>query len=154
MAKRVRIREAGAAGGSYFAAPKSGLQFVETGCKPLDLVLGGGWAVGRIANIVGDKSTGKTLLCIEACANFIRKFPKGKIRYWEAEAAFDKPYAAALGMPINRIDFGDEKKPIHTVEDFFEMLEVVCDNARGHELVILDSLDALSDRSEVEREID
>jgi len=154
MAKRVRLRDAGAAGGSYFSAPKHGLQFVETGCKPLDLVLGGGWAVGRIANIVGDKSTGKTLLCIEACANFLRKFPKGKIRYWEAEAAFDKPYAAALGMPTNKIDFGDDKDPIHTVEDFFERLTAVAEKATTHELVILDSLDALSDRSELEREID
>lgn len=138
----------------YFAGPKSSLQFIETGCKPLDLVLGGGWAIGRIANIVGDKSTGKTLLCIEACANFIRKYPKGKIRYWEAEAAFDKPYAAALGMPVSKIDFGDDKDPIHTVEDFFERLTIVAENAKTHELVILDSLDALSDRSEIDRDID
>lgn len=154
MAKRVRIGAAGAAGGMYFASPKSSLRFIETGCKPLDLVLGGGWAVGRIANIVGDKSTGKTLLCIEACANFIRKYPKGRIRYWEAEAAFDKPYAAALGMPVDKIDFGDDKDPIHTVEDFFERLTIVAENAKTHELVILDSLDALSDRSEIDRDID
>jgi hypothetical protein len=39
-------------------------------------------------------STGKTLLCIEAAANFGRKYPKGRIRYLEAESAFQKDYAA------------------------------------------------------------
>lgn len=39
-----------------------------TGCVLLDSALGGGWPYGRMVNVVGDKSTGKTLLAIEACA--------------------------------------------------------------------------------------
>jgi recombination protein RecA len=139
-------------GGSYFAAPKSKLEFISSGSTLFNLALGGGWAEDRIANIVGDKSTGKTLQCIEATANFAIKYPKGKIRYREAESAFDKAYAQALGMPIDRIDFGSKK--IETVEDLFEDLTKICAGAKQKEFVCVDSLDALSDRSEMEREID
>lgn len=148
VVRRTRIIKPG---GNYFASPKSGLNFIHSGAKVLDLALGGGWAEDRVSNIVGDKSTGKTLLCIEASANFTMKYPKGKIRYREAEAAFDQPYAKALGMPIERIDFGE---PLETVEDLFEDLTAIVDGAKSKELVIVDSLDALSDRGEMERDMD
>jgi recombination protein RecA len=138
-------------GGNYFAAPKTNIEFISSGCLTLDLALGGGWAENRIANIVGDKSSGKTLLAIEAAANFGLKYPKGKIRYREAEAAFDMAYAASLGMPVDRVDFD---KPIETVEDMFEDLEKVIAGARQPELYILDSLDSLSDRAELARDMD
>jgi recombination protein RecA len=146
MIERVKVSKP-----NYFGSKKKELEFISTGCKPLDLALGGGWAEGRIANIVGDKSTGKSLLCIEAATNFAIKYPKGKIRYRECEAAFDPEYAAALGMPVSRVDFGD---PLDTIEDLFEDMEHVLKNASGPELYIVDSLDALSDRAELEREMD
>lgn len=149
MASRVELRAKG--GGNYFAAPKAGIHFINSGCHTLDLALGGGWAQGRVANIVGDKSTGKTLLCTEAAANFAIQHRKGKIRYRESEAAFDQAYARALGMPVDRIDFGD---PMETVEDLFEDLQKVIAGAKGPELFICDSLDALSDRAEMERDMD
>jgi recombination protein RecA len=151
MVERVRSSEPTS---NYFAHPKTSLKFIPSGCKTLDLALGGGWARGRVANIVGDKSTGKTLLCIEASANFSIVAPKGKIRYREAEAAFDNSYAKALGMPIERIDFGQNDKAFETIEDMFEDLDAIISKAKGPELMIVDSLDALSDRAESERKID
>lgn len=152
MVERERVRVAKKqGGGNYFAAPKDNIQFISSGCKTLDLALGGGWARGRVANIVGDKSTGKTLLCIESSANFVATEKKGKVRYREAESAFDKGYAKALGMPVDRIDFGE---PMETVEDLFEDLQRIVKGARGPELVIVDSLDALSDRDEMDRDLD
>jgi recombination protein RecA len=147
------IRSAG--GGNYFANPKEKIPFISSGCTTLDLALGGGWAEGRVANIIGDKATGKTLQAIEAAANFAMKYSKvkAKVRYRESEAAFDIPYARALGMPIERIDFGADK-PMETVEDFFEDLAKIVDGAKTPELVILDSLDALSDRAELARSMD
>src|SRR5258708_16290960 len=109
-------------GGSYFLAPTE-VEFISSGCAVFDCVLGGGWAVRRIVNLVGDKSTGKTLLGIEACCNFVKQFSTiGKIRYVEPEAAFDKSYAAALGLPVDRIAFADDDS-IHTVEDFHTDLD-------------------------------
>ena len=138
-------------GGLYFGRPNTTLQFIPSGCKLLDLALGGGWARRRIANIVGNRSSGKTLLAIEASANFAFSEPKGIIRYREAESAFDNQYAQALGFPLDKVDFGD---PLETVEDLFEDLTKVVVGSKGPELYIVDSLDALSDRNEMERDID
>ena len=139
-------------GGAYFSAPSSSLQFISSGCRLLDCVLGGGWVLGRISNIIGDKSTGKTLLAIEACANFAHQYPRGDIYYREAEAAFDVQYAQTLGLPTSRMDFSDA---FHTVEDMFEDLsKVTTGSNKRPALYIVDSLDALSDRAELGREID
>jgi recombination protein RecA len=138
-------------GGLYFGSPRTDTLFIPSGCKVLDLALGGGWARRRIANIVGNSSTGKSLLAIEASANFIITEPKGIVRYREAESAFDPDYAEALGFPIDKVDFGD---PIDTIEDLFEDLEKVIEGAKGPEIYIIDSLDALSDRGEMGRPMD
>jgi recombination protein RecA len=148
--KRKRVTEEG--GGSYFTSAKSHIDFIGSGSTTLDCALGGGWAGGRIFNIVGDKSTGKTLLAIETVVNFARKHPKGRIRYAECEHAFDPQYAQALGMPLDRVDFGE---PLETVEDMFEELNKLAESAKKEPtLYIVDSLDALSDRSEMDREVD
>ena len=102
--------------------------------------------------MVGDKSSGKTLLMIEACANFAKLHSDGGIYYRETEAAFQQSYAKALGMPIDRVDFGKDK--LDTVEDLFEDLHYHIRKAKEQSLYIVDSLDALSDRAEQERDID
>ena len=138
-------------GGLYFHAPKAHINFIHSGCTELDLALGGGWVRARISNIIGDNSSGKTLLAIEAAANFALSVPKGKIRYREAESAWDDDYAGAIGFPIDRVDRGE---PIETIEDVFEDLEKVIAGAKTPELYIIDSLDALSDRAELGRNLD
>lgn len=139
-------------GGSYFAAPSRDVEFVSSGCELLNCVLGGGWPLGRIVNIVGDKSTGKTLLAIEAFANFHRTYPTGEMFYNEAEAAFDKSYASALGLPTSAIEFIED---CDTVEQLFDDLTAKCKQLgkKQSALYILDSLDALTDKAELERGI-
>lgn len=151
---------------SPFLDSSPDLRFVRSGCTLLDLVLGGGWPIGRVANIVGDKSTGKTLLAIEAMANFAKLYPEGKIWYRESESAFNTSYAEALGMPLERVKLWNKKKrEFNTVEIFYKDLRrqtrwLTKLNKRRkpdnqiYGLYILDSLDALSDRKEMEREID
>jgi len=136
-------------GGLYFTAPGT-VARIHSGCKLLDCVLGGGWCEGRIANIVGDKSTGKTLLAIEACANFARKHPTGQIYYAEVESAFDSTYAAGLGFPVDRVKFVED---CFTVEDWFKSLDAVAKSAKHPVLYVLDSLDALSDAAEMKRDL-
>ncbi|MAF25770.1 hypothetical protein CL634_09390 [bacterium] len=142
-------------GGQYFASPPPNIKFISSGCELLDCVLGGGWAIGRIANVVGDRSTGKTLLAIEAAANFASAFLNGHIFYREAEAAFDLDYAEALGMPIDRISFNKPDEFV-TVEDFYNDLSQCLEQigTDGIGLYILDSLDALSDKAEIGRGIE
>lgn len=133
------------------AAVESVTEFIHTGCTVLDCVLGGGYAMGRIINIVGDKSTGKTLLAIEACANFIRHYPKGEIVYNEVEAAFDADYAASLGLPVDHIHFTED---CFTIEDMFADIRKRVVKRKTPLLYVVDSLDAMSDKGELERNVD
>lgn len=132
-------------------------EFIHAGSTLLDCVLGGGFPLGRMSNVVGDASSGKSLLAIEACANFHNKFPNGKIIYLEAEAAFDESYAEALGMPISIVEFVGAELKDFTVEALFEHLQITIQELTKSEepcLYVVDSLDALSDRAEKDREID
>lgn len=128
--------------GLYLISEEKSLDFIPSGCTLLDKVLGGGYPIGRISNIIGDKSAGKTLLAIEACANFSRKYPEGNIYYVETEAAFDKKYAKALGIPVHKIDFLEDEN-IVTVENLFKFLDEKVFTKKTKTLFIVDSWDAL-----------
>lgn len=139
-------------GGLYFERDKI-VEFISTGCTPLDLVLGGGGVCeGRVCNIVGDKSTGKTLLAIELCANFHAKHPEGVIKYRETESAFDEAYAHHIGMPTEAVELSTE---LATIEDVFEDLDSYLKESPDRPMLyVIDSLDALSSRAEQKRKID
>jgi len=142
-----------AAPNNYFVGEKKGLRFVSTGCTLLDCTLGGGFVLGRVANIVGDKSTSKTALACEAVTNFLLRYPGGTAAYRETEAAFDRDYAAAMGMPVKKVDWG---QPLITVEGFARDFDGFLDQqieAKQPGIYVLDSLDALSDEAEMERKI-
>lgn len=147
-----RGKESSKASG-YFARPK-GVSFFSSGCQLLDCALGGGWAQGRIINIVGDKSTGKTLIAIEACANFARENKDGLIRYKEAEAAFDKGYAELLGAPLARMEFEEEFDTVEELMGDISDFASRCKSQKVPGLYIVDSLDAISDSAEKKRRIE
>lgn len=121
------------------------VDFISSGCCMFDLVLGGGYPVGRLVNIVGDKSTGKTLLALEAIANFLQKYPGHRICYHETEAAFDKQYAGALGVPVDKIEFCNDRLIEELYENITKFLQT--EGTRPC-LYVIDSLDALSDTAE------
>jgi protein RecA len=116
-----------------------------------------GWPVGRVSNVVGDKSSGKTLLAIEAASLFLENPPQGvapRVEYMEAEAAFDEEYAKKLGLDTDRVNFS---RGLDTVEQMFDKMDNVIDSIKGtnqQALCIVDSLDALSSKAEMERGMD
>ena len=157
MAKRAKLVEDEKPKNSYFTSEKTNIKFVSTGCAVLDCALGGGLALGRTANVVGDKSTAKTGTATEVMINFAHQLPDGDIAYRETEAAWDNAYAEAMGLPLDRIDFGSTENPIITVEDFYEDFNAFCDRQKASKrpgLYVLDSFDALSDQAEMDRDID
>lgn len=140
----------------YFTSTEKNVPLLHSGCNMLDQVLGGGWAGGRILNLVGDKSTAKTALATEMVINFLKDFPDGKAAYRDAEEAFDEDYAAEMGMPVDQVDFGDPDNPIETIEAFYSDLDSFTDSCKKSNvpgLYVMDSLDALSDEAEMERAI-
>lgn len=141
--------------GNYFLSDDKDISFIKSGCVRLDNILSGGWAQNRIINIVGDQASGKTLLAIEACANFKMQYKQGLIHYLEVEDAFDVGYAEALGMPVSVIQF---KQDIDTVEKWYRDVDKLIEERLKKKkneplLYILDSLDALTDEAEKERDI-
>lgn len=137
---------------------KADVQFFSSGSSLLDFVLGGGWALKRVFNIVGNRSAGKTQLAIEACANFAQLYGAENIRINETESAFSRNYAMSkLGLPKGVIFVGDEDlgHGSPTVEDFCHDLEDWLRSRDGSPcLYMLDSFDALSDEAELERKIE
>jgi recombination protein RecA len=123
-------------------------EVIPTGCTMLDCIIGGGWPVGRMSNLVGNKSSGKTLLAIEAATNFMEKYPSGRVIYFEAESAFDSEYAASLGLPLESVAF----PAVNTVEDVFEAMQPLYEEEIPT-FVVIDSLDSLSDEAEADRDI-
>lgn len=135
---------------SYYFAEGAEVEFIPSGCTVLDCVLGGGYPIGSITNIVGDKSTGKTLMAIEASANFRNLYPKAPIFYDVGGGeTFDLPFAQHLGLPKDTV-IGESR----LVEDFYDSLvEFIASYKTGPAFYILDSLDALSDKAEQERKL-
>lgn len=166
---------------SYFLEPD--VQTFSSGCTLLNHALGGGWPLNRMFNVIGDSSTGKTLVMIEAAVQFLRHFNgDADVVFCEAEAAFDKKYAAALGMPVDKVrfisdewivtrkgkkqkylikpeDYSDTVHELHsegifTVEQLELALTCVVDKLKRPTLFMVDSYDALSDDKEQERAAD
>ena len=138
--------------GAYFKEEKP-FEFYSTGCRLLDCCVSGngkGWAENQVINLVGDKATGKSLLACEAAANYLSKYPNAKVWYRDVEARFDKGYVASLGIPVSRFDMNSS---LFTVEDVFEDMQRKAVTAKRG-LYVVDSLDALSDRSELGRAMD
>lgn len=133
---------------------------IPTGCTLLDLGLNGGWVVGRPINIIGDTSTGKTLLAIEAMANFALHFSVKDGRYNETENAFLRGYAETVGLPSGLKFVGDDAEKESdrhgsvTVEDFEADFDAFIRPRIGKGkpcAYILDSFDALEAKSEMKR---
>lgn len=152
--RRKKLAAATEAAASFFANLEKEHTFLSSGCTMFDAILGGGYVLGRIVNLVGDRSTGKTLQAIEAFANFAVTYPDGKARYCEAESAFDDDYAQALGLPLDFISRTKDGE-VRTVQHFYNDLEKFLKDLDGKPgIYVLDSLDALSEDGELERNID
>ena len=110
--------------------------------------LGGGHQWGKIVNLIGDNSTGKTLLCCEAIAHARARLGKKlKWFYDDAEAGFSFPteemYGFEIVAPDNECSF--------TVADFRKNLvkKLAALKADEYLIYVLDSFDALTTEDEV-----
>lgn len=79
------------------------IELLSTGSLAVDAALGGGIPKGKIVDIVGKTSSGKTTLALTACATLQKENPEANIMYIDAEIALDPVYAAALGVDLNKI---------------------------------------------------
>ncbi|XP_058747434.1 DNA repair protein recA homolog 1, chloroplastic-like isoform X2 [Vicia villosa] len=133
--------------GSVTRLGSAGGALVETfpsGCLSLDFALGGGLPKGRIVEIFGPESSGKTTLALHAIAE-VQKLG-GNAMLVDAEHAFDPAYSKALGVDVENL--------IVCQPDHGEMaLENRMCRSGAIDLICVDSVSALTPRAEVEGEI-
>ena len=123
---------------------KVDIDVIPTGAMSLDLALGiGGIPRGRIVEIYGPESSGKTTLAIHILAEAQKK--GDAVAFIDAEHAFDPVYADNIGLDIDNLyisqpDFGEQA---------LEILETLVRSA-AFGVIVVDSVAALTPRAEIE----
>ncbi|OGI76505.1 recombinase RecA [Candidatus Nomurabacteria bacterium RIFCSPHIGHO2_02_FULL_33_12] len=125
-------------------APKINLSVISTGSVGLDMALGiGGLPCGRIIEIFGPESSGKTTLALHVVAESQKK--GGTCAYIDAEHAMDPEYAKNLGVKINDLLIS---QPDHG-EQALEITEALIRSGKI-DVVVIDSVAALTPKDEIE----
>ena len=127
-------------------ASRMRVETISTGALTLDLALGGGYPKGRVVEVYGPESSGKTTLTLHAIAEVQKN--GGVAAFVDAEHALDPVYAASLGVDVENL--------LVSQPDTGEMaLEIVDQLIRSAavDLVVVDSVATLTPRSEIEGEM-
>jgi recombination protein RecA len=126
---------------------KVNVDAISTGSIAMDLALGvGGMPRGRIIEIYGAESSGKTTLCLHIVAEAQKK--GGVCAYIDAEHAMDPDYAKRLGVNIDDLLISQPDSG----ENALQIVETLV-NTKNVDVVVVDSVAALTPQREIEGEI-
>ncbi len=132
---------------SLGTTPMATVEAYPTGSLGLDIALGiGGLPKGRICEIYGPESSGKTTLALHLAAEVQKK--GGNVVFIDAEHALDVDYARKLGVDTSRLLVSQPDSG----EQAFEICETLVLSG-SIDLVIIDSVAALTPRAEIDGEI-
>ena len=127
--------------------PRGELASISLGTLGIDLALGiGGLPRGRIVEVFGHESSGKTTLALHAIAEAQRS--GGLCAFVDAEHALDPIYAQALGVALDRLWVAQPDSG----EQALEICEMLA-RSGGVDLIVVDSVAALVPRAEIEGEM-
>ena len=128
-------------------APRVDVEAIPTGSISLDLALGvGGMPRGRIVEIYGPESSGKTTFALHIVASAQKQ--GGKAAFIDAEHALDPEYAKRIGVKINELLIS---QPDNGEEALNIMEELV--RSGSIDIIVVDSVAALTPRAEIEGEM-
>ncbi|MFT5206289.1 MAG: recombination protein RecA [Candidatus Omnitrophota bacterium] len=128
-------------------AAKRDYDAISTGAMALDIALGiGGVPRGRILEVFGPESGGKTTLCLSIVAQAQKK--GGVAAFIDAEHAFDPTYAKSLGVDLDKLLISQPD----TGEQALQIGEMLI-KSNAVDLIIVDSVAALTPRAEIEGDI-
>ena len=120
------------------------VEVIPTGSIGLDIALGvGGYPRGRIIEIYGPESSGKTTLAIHAVAEAQKA--GGIAAIIDAEHAFDRFYAEALGVDVNNLFISQPDNGEQALEIADQLI-----SSAAVDLVVIDSVAALTPKAEIE----
>jgi recombination protein RecA len=122
------------------------VEYKTSGCLSVDWALGGGWGRGRVVEIYGPESSGKTTLTLHAVAAAQQN---GDLcAFIDMEHALDPGYAAALGVDVEKLIISQPD----TGEQALQITEQLV-NSGALGLIVIDSVAALVPQKEIEGEI-
>ena len=127
-------------------ASKAKVATFPSGAMTLDIALGGGIPRGRIVEIYGPESSGKTTLALHAMAEMQKL--GGTVALIDAEHAFDPEYSQRLGLDVDDVVVCQPE----TGEMALEVVDTLV-RSNAVDLIVVDSVAALVPRSEIEGEI-
>ena len=119
------------------------VETIPTGSVSLDLALGGGIPKGRVVEIYGPESSGKTTLTLHAIAE-IQKMG-GTAAFIDAEHALDPSYAKRIGVDVENLLLSQPDNG----EQALEIVETLV-RSNAVDLIVVDSVAALVPRAEIE----
>ena len=123
------------------------IEAISTGALALDLALGiGGLPRGRITEIYGPESSGKSTLAMHVVAEAQRN--GGVCAYIDAEHAMDPIYARAIGVDVDQLLISQPD----TGEQALEIADMLC-RSGAIDVIVVDSVAALTPRAEIEGEM-
>jgi recombination protein RecA len=123
------------------------IEAIPTGSIGLDLALGiGGYPRGRVVEIYGPESSGKTTLAIHAIAEVQKQ--GGIAAFIDAEHAFDAAYAQNLGVDVDNLYICQPDNGEQALEVADHLI-----SSGAVDLVVIDSVAALTPKSEIEGEM-
>lgn len=122
------------------------VELISSGALSLDLALGGGYPKGRIVEIYGPESSGKTTLTLHAIAEVQKK--GGTAAFVDAEHALDPAYARRLGVDTDNLLVAQPDNG----EQALEIVETLV-RSNAVDLVVVDSVAALVPQAEIEGEM-
>ncbi|MEN9454867.1 MAG: recombinase RecA [Pseudomonadota bacterium] len=126
---------------------ENNLQTVSTGSLGLDIALGvGGLPRGRVVEIYGPESSGKTTLCLQVVAEVQKQ--GGVAAYIDAENALDPVYAEKLGVKVPDMLISQPD----TGEQALEIADMLV-RSGGVDIIVVDSVAALTPKAEIEGEM-
>lgn len=127
--------------------PNQDIESISTGSIGLDIALGvGGLPKGRVVEIYGPESSGKTTLCIHVMAEAQKL--DGFVGIIDVEHAFDKQYASNLGVNVDQLYFSQPS----TGEEALEILDNLLET-KSFDVLVLDSVAALVPKAELDGEM-
>ena len=127
--------------------PQGDVKVISTGSLPLDLALGvGGLPRGRIVEIYGPESSGKTTLALEAIANAQKA--GGQAAFIDAEHAIDPEYAKNLGVDIDSLVVSQPDSG----EQALEIADMLI-RSGALDIIVIDSVAALVPKAEIDGEM-
>lgn len=124
-------------------AHKINVETIPTGALSLDLALGGGIPKGRVVEIYGPESSGKTTLTLHAIAEVQRN--GGTAAFIDAEHALDPAYAKRIGVDVENLLLSQPDNG----EQALEIVETLV-RSNAVDIIVVDSVAALVPRAEIE----